>query len=993
MDSRPALTLQIENTRTDEPIAHQFRRVRDTNVLDINYDAYEKYISDNYPNLYTLDYYDGFDSECKGLDDMEINEMKAEMEKSIAKDNQLLNPIDISMYKDCKLPPDIFDGIARRLYPMGFMGKYSRVATALEAGRNYVFTFQQFAHIYPFLRGCTGDAFKLRNWLGMEELKETRRYDAMIIKNRNGNLDINSDKEQPKYYPNYRRSQFNGAFISKPTFYNGYVEGNPVGAEWSYLTVDQSEVKMKCEYWKNYETGNDKSPIDNNYHIYEKYLCCSTNSCSAMMRIILDPIHEIVILSMKNPHFDCLEAHKRRVFDAVRKLYVIHGADLDLIDRTYMGIPRRYGLAYVEAWISSEDMAASNRADHTPSYLHYNWELARIGESWSSSKTRGLVKDAFSIEDQGSKKKLKMDVKVPNVELNKIKKRDEKDNGITNWMEDTVRYDRFSIPFYRDAWEFHITQDKNEKLREIYKVWRKVYYECEDFLNMMFQNEQTTSLCNVYNFHKFEQKCNSIFNSNVKELDSTINIVSLSPEEENEDDSDLDLDLWIKQKIIKHKRRKEYNKYLMYKQVVLRHLSNPIRYCTFTNINRFYIPYPLSDSMSREQIELNYKDKQKFFLIGSNLQDIAKSESIMFVNTFRCTDEDDKNLTSLLSHPFHRYLYGQHSVETHFSLCLDTDPLVFENDEFDYGDKKYHVSTIKRTFSLNIPQHYPAIVDTAKKGVEKAQLANKRKEDWGSEPSKIKFSCTLIKYGSKNDSIDDMKMAFILMTHHGETPMENFLKRLSFEMNEGEKIDVTSLRRLKINADLKNFFNITQVNFEFKPRPKCMTPNLEYFIVEHILNRKIPNATEAKKYMIPSPPMRLRDTDFHQTIVKKGVIFNTAGNARMFIKEQENLMKDIIENCGCFFNYDPEMAEDETMKILWQIYIDLAKDVSLLSDDQNAIGNVIKCFECYMNFCRSPVIEKMMPSTKTGEPSSIFFSRSSPEAVRKVVKIFKKLNE
>ncbi|GAV27757.1 hypothetical protein PMKS-001225 [Pichia membranifaciens] len=489
--------------------------------IHVKYAAYQEYINKNYPDLHTFDI---------GINH-ELGQKREEMQRQLMNDYVLLNQLDIEQYEGLNSPDDIWDSLANSVYGMGFIGRYSRIAASLETGVNHIFTFEDFAHIYPFLKSCQGNAFLIRRLNDRKDVEnkkfssynlfyKTQPEHSLGAANSPGVADVELE----------RRSIYNHSLVLKPEY------DNPPGTEWSYLSVDKDKVEMGNSYRRGYsyvpalsqvspelddsqrmgrvlgentpssempeddelpELENEKVSAnrshDNRRYIYEKYLFCTYKWCPGSMRIILDCVHNVVILSMTNPHFGCYESHKRKIYDIVRKLFVLNHGDIDLIDAKYATIPRRYGLAFVESWIHSEEFENARLSEYTPSFLSYNIEESDQSKSWASQKNRNWVVDAFynansvpsklstAVKWQHKKGATHVKTKQDYV-AHPQRLVDLKNYGIEYWNFDTFKYDLFGNVTPRSEWEFHVNQDSDEKNREIFRFWRKHYFGITDFV-------------------------------------------------------------------------------------------------------------------------------------------------------------------------------------------------------------------------------------------------------------------------------------------------------------------------------------------------------------------------------------------------------------------------------------------------------------------------------------------------------------------------------
>ncbi|TID26165.1 hypothetical protein CANINC_002860 [Pichia inconspicua] len=429
----------------------------------VNLSAYEKYVDEHYPNLHR--------PEFSNL-------------KHVKKDNVLHNPVDIAMYKGLNAPDNIWDSMARSLYGMGYLGMYAKTATMLESGKNYLFDFTEFAHVYPCLRSMHGNAAKLQNLTykasGDDTVDEDepnlseklmKEFYHQLHKSRGTYPKCNNKiKSKEIDVELERRSPFNESFLNNDS------KKNPKGSRWTYLTADRKEIEL--ENFSDFKYGGEPTPLntfDNKKYIYEKFVFCTTKSCPGAMRIILDCIHKVVIVSMVNSHFDCWETHKRRIFDVVRKLVVLHGADLEYIDTKYLSIPRRFGLTYVESWVNSDEYTRYKKSEYTPSYLCYSHKDE--AGNWSQKKNRNWLSELFNenTESKATKREREDD------EKNSLRvKSDLEKYGVKSWKSSPFRKDEIGNVIVRSEYEFHIEQFVNEKMREIYRVWRVMYFETTD---------------------------------------------------------------------------------------------------------------------------------------------------------------------------------------------------------------------------------------------------------------------------------------------------------------------------------------------------------------------------------------------------------------------------------------------------------------------------------------------------------------------------------
>lgn len=482
----------------------------DSTKITVNYKAYLSYITENYPDLYEFNLKSEFEIELQEKDNDEKENLVKEFNKNVKSDYTLLNKLDIEHYKGLNSPDDIFDSLANSVYNMGFIGKYSRIASAIENGINYIFSFEDFAHIYPFLKAHQGDALLTRK-LKKLPYHDQKRYDSYKLHYEKSLENIIGPVT--KYYHNIKdlyfqkRSSFNNTLVLKPEYMN------PPGSEWSYLSIDKENVKIGNSYRYKYltkfnetirnDTTNENEinkninfnkfdKFDGGRYIFEKYLYCTSKWCCGSMKIILDCIHNVVIISTINPHYDCLDSQKRQIYDIVRKLFVINNGDLDKIDATYLSIPRRYGLTYVESWINFDEFESFRTNEFTPSFFKYKINQSDYGKSWASRKNRNWIIDTFYKLNNFKTDDLlffKSDKNVSkyirtriNYQQNPQLSYDLLNYGISHWNLDIYRYDLFGNVIKRDEWEYHIDQNCDGKLKEIYRIWRWKYFGITDFL-------------------------------------------------------------------------------------------------------------------------------------------------------------------------------------------------------------------------------------------------------------------------------------------------------------------------------------------------------------------------------------------------------------------------------------------------------------------------------------------------------------------------------
>lgn len=243
----------------------------------IDHQVYSQYIDSNYPQLIQL----------FALEDPYVD---------FGKDKDILNKIDVSgLLQDVWDCEKVWKALTVAVVKMGYFGIYSRMAMKVEESFNhednigFLFTFNQFMHVYPFLKELTPSV----------------------------SFSFNDDSQFQKYF--YAKFNFNG------------------------LKQFQS---FNDEYKSNKWLLIDKTPL------FNRYFKCSINHCPGLFCVTMDPIHELIFIKCISEHFNCYDLHKRKMYDIVKKSFVRFGGDLDYINTIYHDMPRRYGLGFVESSIS-----------------------------------------------------------------------------------------------------------------------------------------------------------------------------------------------------------------------------------------------------------------------------------------------------------------------------------------------------------------------------------------------------------------------------------------------------------------------------------------------------------------------------------------------------------------------------------------------------------------------------------------------------------------
>jgi hypothetical protein len=629
------------------------------NHLPINYNAYQEYIDQHYPNLHIFDIKD-----------------KVDIQK-FERDNILLNGLDIHLYEGLNSADDIFDSIAKRVYNMGFIGKYSRIANKLENGENYVFTFEEFAHIYPFLRSCQGNAFNLQRLNKIPKTPNEKKYNSYKIyyakesfyKNihmKPSILDVELEK----------RSIFNQSLIIKPT------EKNPPGTDWTYLTVDKDDIKLQ----NNYRNGYDSDEFDNKRYIYEKFVFCVSQKCPGTMRIILDCIHNLVIISMINPHFECLEAQRKRVFDIVRKLFVINNADLEFIDSTYISIPRRYGLSYVESWLQTEEYMSFQESDYTPTFFRYNYNNRDDSiPTWSSQKNRSWISTMFheskKITSLLPRKRRdsvlrRMYYHNPNILAFEIS--DIKMHQIKSWNNQLFRKNKLGKLCFRDEWEYYIYGACNEQLREVFRIWRKQYFENTDKLRTFMQFSLDSNTNFAYSYYYKSNKINDVYPM----FDYAYDSKTQSIEGNNDEKSLPNLDdefikLLVLDKMNQYSNNYNKNKKFYFKSIFSDEDLGRLLY----NPDVYVLPYPMN-----KQIQKNINKFQNlkiqldgFIIITSSFDELCNCDTMFISDRFvRIEYEDiESEISKKIYKSIHPsdQIYEFKSIEREFRFLMSAyDP-------------------------------------------------------------------------------------------------------------------------------------------------------------------------------------------------------------------------------------------------------------------------------------------------------------------------------
>lgn len=239
---------------------------------------YISFLEKNYPNLKSF------------------NETTPSLDSNLIYDEEICNKIDVLYYLDQYNSPDmIWKGIKIAVCKMGYFGKYSRFALGIEESNlNYVLTFNEFMHIYPFLREINNNS--------ISSFDTSSTFKDYISEN------LNLNYKQTNEYIN-----------SKSTFTN------------------------LIESWENVL----------NTPLFTCNFNCTIYSCPAITQISIDPIHELVFIKYLNNHYNCSENHKRKIYDIVKKSFVRFGGDLEYVNSLYVDMPRRYGIGFVESSLSN----------------------------------------------------------------------------------------------------------------------------------------------------------------------------------------------------------------------------------------------------------------------------------------------------------------------------------------------------------------------------------------------------------------------------------------------------------------------------------------------------------------------------------------------------------------------------------------------------------------------------------------------------------------
>lgn len=638
--------------------------------ISVNHNAYREYINQNYPDLHVFDI---------KQDDSDVND--ALFQQQLSNDNRLLNKLDILQYEGHNSADDIWDSITKSVYHMGFMGRYSRVATSIEAGINYIATFEEFAHVSPFLKAYRGDASLLRK-LQNQEMVDSKRYDSYKLHYKPRARDRLGGAANTHY--NLKDVELERRCISNHSLILRPEDANPPGSEWSYLSVDKDDVVLG----KSYRGGYESDVFDNRRYIYEKFLFCASPGCPGAIRIILDCIHNVVIIRCTNPHYDCSESQRRMVYDIVRKLFVTNMGDLNLIDFKYKSIPRRYGLAYVESWIKCDEFETTRRSEYLPSFFQYKFDHKKSACTWSTTKNRTWVVDSFyetttevdtEVDKQAKlaeKSYIKRKHNYADDDEDSIRLSDLQNYGIDHWRFDTHRFDYFGNIIKRSEWEFHISQDAEYRLREVFRIWRKFYFGVTDFVR---ETSSRLKMSQNFPLMKYYIK-NGGYDINLNKL----NIFSLKKDVGN--DFSFDESMNFLKNIYGSMQSENRFDWTEFDNVLFR-LDPKLK--LLPNPESYVLPYPLNQNMMRldadSRINVLENELGCFFITrdGVSIESLFNSNKIVIVERkFEYRDMKKSENAKLMArsqniHPSDQ-LWGTypHFEDAFSMMCLYDDEFI-----------------------------------------------------------------------------------------------------------------------------------------------------------------------------------------------------------------------------------------------------------------------------------------------------------------------------
>ncbi|KAG0683767.1 hypothetical protein C6P40_001207 [Pichia californica] len=946
--SVPSLTIPICGYG-EEPRIFKFEdKTKDPNShIKINYDAYQSYINENYPDLYTIDIKYEFEQQInekrkKNLNNyIGSNEEKfdlIEFNRQFKHENKLLNKLDIEQFKNLDSADDIWDSIAKSIYNMGYFGKYSRIALSLESGINYIFSFKDFAHIYPFLKTHQGDGGTLRRLKNLK-LNEFKRFNSYklhyetCVENRLGCA-------AEHYYSlkdleSFKRSPFNNSLLLKSEF------DNPPGSEWSYLSVDKEIVEIGNSYRRGYEyvipnleskeeselntseelnidndinndndTDNDNdnskndSPFSNfegGRYIYEKFLFCTTKGCSGTMRIILDCIHNVVILSTINQHSDCNESQKRQVYDIVRKLFVIHNGDLEKIDKKYATIPRRYGLTYIESWINFDEFEYIRSCEYFPSFFRYSFDDSISDKSWASQKNRNWIIDTFYEMEGDAAEKFDILNKNLSDNFSKIKNRqipthlkksqkflinsqqsyDLRNYGIKNWNSNSYRFDKFGNIIRRGEWEFNINQDCDGKLREIYRIWRKKYFGISDFLR---QNVYSLSI------NKNFQMISKFLINNGGGIDSNkINIFSFNNNNNNnnnDDDIKFLNDIFASIKDSSRFNWNNFDKILFRINETMKILPNP---------EFFIIPYPLNRKISNHLLnkEIDHnpiikQDKGCIFVCDLPIDKLFNSSDIFIFErnityqSVRSIERKIFNLRKNSIHPSDQFLEFQPTFKESLFMMQIFDSEFLKGR---YISKRFSSDKLLKNSIIENKEKFDDILDDDVRKFSNCKFTNKKPPSKSENYSKSHYSgySLLFKDGG------EMKSGFLFINKKN---INEVIKLIQLKRTNPLKLDLVLITDYKYGlVENTNNINVIQLNLIELSKLKMFMPlDLILLLINAVISNNDLNEIEnlLKRKL---PPQRRSDIDFFQLEYEGFPIALNAGRSRSAINKLVSLIK------------------------------------------------------------------------------------------------------
>lgn len=865
---------------------------------DVNYQSYLDYLKVNYPNLHK------FNIKLESDDPVEFD-------KLLQRDSIIHNAIDIQMYEHLNSADDIWDSITHRITNMGFMGRYARIATSIEHGRNYIFTFGEFSHVYPFLKSCVGDARERRRDLQLPQLDESLidSYKLHYVNHYKGLFDSTSaDFEIEK------RTPYNRSFVYKTP------RQTPLGTEWSVLSVDEVHVKLtknfrdlytraryeqcveevsKSQRSHNFMVGRDynigetlsthedlypsviRDGLNIKRYVYEKFLHCSVSSCPGSVRIILDCIHNVVIISTTNPHFDCMEAHKRRVYDVVRKMFVINNADLSKLDEKYLAILRRYGLTYVESWIGSEDLESFHKTELTPSIHRYNYKR-EFGQSWSSQKNRSWVVDSFYNKDEETlrkKRKTASEKQIVDSELTALKVHDKTTNGISSWNTDLLRKSRIGGLIYRDEWEFHVDQRVNLKLREVFRVWRKFYFEIHDTIRnvISYRKLRSRQLEIYFSYGKFKGKIHRLYNQTMRVLNEAYEI----------------LEEWSPVYITDELLIKSY----------LGLKTNPVIHRDYS---AYFHPYPLIKQFNFDARVYSSHDTQELLICDSKDQLVNCDDIYIYERNYRYFSSPQKQaekIQKLYCHPSEKYMSYNPNLEE-LILMLHIDEPEFIKNRFFRATMFRNPKKFTADTSADLIQHHLKVQEHFTQ-IEKYEFDDI-------------FQPYIYQMKFKVD--DETRNAFLLC--ESKFDMLRFRKWVAEYRIKETPMNAMLFRQPASKEHIVDDETVLSRTLILQPKlhEKYPIPLIHYFI-GCMIHQDYNDAVAISIIRRYLPLYRNKESDEHTLVINDRVVSKVTGKSRFIISQLEQELRE-FSNRPEYWNISVEndsFDDDEIYKLKLQL--------------------------------------------------------------------------